>query len=255
MFANSVVAVMIASILTAQTPGPASQPALPDNQSTPNPTQTLPAATAGTITVPVGTAVPLTLMTPIRSKSTKPGDAVRAVVAFPVTVGSQLAIPGGAFVEGTVVRVAAKPLTNQQPTLTVHFTRLLFANGYAVDLNGENTQAVLLPDNNRASTVEVAELVPPQLPGTRFAMGEGQQSPPFPSLPQVGPPKGLVIGSMLGGFAALTVGMLVWAHHRANSYDFVVFDSGWQFQMVLDSAVTLDAAQIATAASSSASGE
>jgi hypothetical protein len=33
-----------------------------------------------------------------------------------------------------------------------------------------------------------------------------------------------------------------------NSYDFVVFDVGWQFQMVLDSPVVLDAAQVAAAA-------
>jgi hypothetical protein len=42
--------------------------------------------------------------------------------------------------------------------------------------------------------------------------------------------------------------MLVWMHHRANNYDFVVFDVGWQFQMVLDSPVVLDASQVAAAA-------
>jgi hypothetical protein len=43
--------------------------------------------------------------------------------------------------------------------------------------------------------------------------------------------------------------MVVWMHHRANNYDFVVFDVGWQFQMVLDSPVVLDASQIAAVAS------
>jgi hypothetical protein len=42
--------------------------------------------------------------------------------------------------------------------------------------------------------------------------------------------------------------MLVLAHHRGNSTDFVLFDAGWQFQMVLDSPVTLDPAQVAAAA-------
>lgn len=259
MFANSVVALMIASILTAQTPAPASLPASPDAPSQPTPTQTAQAPATRTITVPVGTAIPLTLMTPIKSKSTKPGDSVRAVVAFPVTVGSQLAIPAGSYVEGTVTRVTAKPLSNQQPTLTVHFSRLLFSNGYAVDLNGENTQAMLLPEDGRASTVEVAELAPVQLPGAHFAMGEGQfgpQPPPtLPPLQRVGPNPAVITGIALGGMAALGIGMFAWMHHRANSYDFVVFDSGWQFQLVLDSPVTLDVAQIAAAAVSSSSGD
>lgn len=265
MFANSVVALMIASILTAQTPAPASQPALPDSQSTPATqsapaaAQTSPASATGTITVPVGTSVPLTLMTPIKSKSTKAGDSVRAVVAFPITVGLQLAIPAGSYVEGMVTRVTAKPLSNQQPTLTVHFTRLLFANGYAVDLNGENTQVLLQPESNRSSTVQVAELTPLRMPGAHFAMGEGQFGPPppptLPPLPRLGPNPAVVAGAALGGTAAFTIGLLVWAHHRANSYDFVVFDSGWQFQMVLDSPLTLDAAQVATAAASSSSGD
>jgi len=37
----------------------------------------------------------MTLVSPIKSKSTKVGDAVRAVVAFPITVGGQVAIPAG----------------------------------------------------------------------------------------------------------------------------------------------------------------
>ncbi len=230
---------MIASLLIAQNPiqtAPATPPAQP------NPA--LPAAT--TITVPAGTAIPLTLMNPVKSKSTKPGDQVRAVVAFPVTVGSRLAIPTGTFVEGTVTQVNARPLANKAPTLCIHFTQLLFPNGYSVALNGENTQAFLLPDEDRGSTVEVAELMPMPPLGEHFAMGAGQTT--MPTLPQVGPSKAVVIGAAGGGFAALMIGMLLWAHHRANNYDFIVFDVGWQFQMVLDSPVVLDAAQVAAAA-------
>lgn len=245
MFVHSITAIMIASLSIAQTPVPNPSPAA--QQIPPSSAQQIPATPAApSITVPAGTAVPLTLMNPVKSKSTKPGDTVRAVVAFPVTVGSRLAIPAGTFVEGTVIQVSAQPLKNQAPTLRVHFTRLLFANGYSVALNGENTQAFLLRDDERASTVEVAELTPMSLPGAHFAMGEGQQT--LPPLPQVGPPMGAVIGGVLGGTAALTIGMLIWAHHRANSYDFIVFDVGWQFQMVLDSPVVLDAAQVAAAA-------
>jgi len=240
MFVHAITALVIASLTVAQTPVPNPAPA-PSAQQMPAP------PVSPNITVPAGTAVPLTLMNSIKSKSTKPGDTVRAVVAFPVTVGSRLAIPTGAFVEGTVTKVTARPLKNQAPTLTVHFTRLLFPNGYSVALNGENTQSFLLPDDDKAQTVEVAELMPLPFPGAHLAMGEGQQT--LPPLPQVGPPKGPVIGGIVGGFAAITITMVLLARHRANNFDFVVFDVGWQFQMVLDSPVVLDAAQVAAAAS------
>jgi len=240
MFVQSITAFMIASLLTAQNPIQ-NPPAAPPVQQNPAP------PAAPTITVPAGTAVPLTLMNPVKSKSTKPGDQVRALVAFPVTVGSRLAIPAGTFVEGTITQVSAKPLRNQAPTLRVHFTRLLFANGYSVALNGENTQSFLLPGDDRASTVEVAELTPMPFPGARFAMGAGDQ-PTLPSLPQVGPNPKVLAGIGFGSMVAIAAVTFALMHHRANSYDFIVFDVGWQFQMVLDSPVVLDASQVAAAA-------
>jgi type IV secretion system protein VirB10 len=234
---------MIASLLVTQNPVQSPQTLSP---AQPNPTP--PAGEM--ISLPAGTSVPLSLMNSIKSKSTKPGDQVRAVVAFPVTVGSRLAIPAGTFAEGTVTQVSARPTANQAPTVRIHFTRLLFTNGYSVTLNAENTQAFLLRDDDRNSTVEVAELTPPPLPGSHFALGGGQSQPlPYPPLPQVGPPKAVVIGAVGGAFAALFVGLLVWSRHHANNYNFVVFDVGWQFQMVLDSQVELDAAQIPATAS------
>ncbi len=248
MFVQSVAALMIAFLAMGQTPVPAGQIAPPPAQNVPaGAAQNAPAPAAQTITVPTGTAIQLTLMSAVKSKSTQPGDTVRAVVAFPVTIGTQLAIPAGTFVEGQVIRVTAHPTGGPQPSFLVHFTQLLFSNGYSVALNGENTQALVLPAESSAATIEVAELAPLRLPGTRFAMGEGQQTQ-LPPLPQVGPSPA-VIGGVAGGISALIIiGMLVGAHHRANNIDFVLYDAGWQFQMVLDSPVTLDAAQVSAAA-------
>ena len=93
MFVHSVTAVMIASLTIGQAPIPNPAP-VPAAQQAPA------SSTASAITVPVGTAIPLTLMNSVKSKSTKPGDMVRAVVAFPVTVGSRLAIPTGTLWKG-----------------------------------------------------------------------------------------------------------------------------------------------------------
>jgi hypothetical protein len=75
MFVQSITAFMIAFLLTAQNPVQ-NPPAAPPVQQNPAP----PAAPS--ITVPAGTAVPLTLMNSIKSKSTKPGDSVRAGGGF-----------------------------------------------------------------------------------------------------------------------------------------------------------------------------
>ena len=87
-------------------------------------------------------------MSAVKSKSTKAGDTVRAVVAFPVTIGTQLAIPAGTFVDGSVIRVTRTRRAASRPSFRVHFTRLVFSNGYSVALNGENTQALLVPAQN-----------------------------------------------------------------------------------------------------------
>ncbi|MGA2570832.1 MAG: hypothetical protein ABSF23_09955 [Terracidiphilus sp.] len=239
MFAQVTAAFVIASLSISQTPIPAPQIAPPP--AAPN----APAPSTQTIVVPTGTTVPLTLMSVVKSKSTKPGDTVRAVVAFPVTIGTQLAIPAGTFVEGEVTQVTAHPKGGRQPSFRVHFTRLLFSNGYSSPLNGENTQALALPPDSGAPANEVAELTPTRLPGARFAIGEGQQTP---TLPRVGPNPAVIGGAVGGAFIAIVVGMIFWAHHSGNNIDFALYDAGWQFQMVLDSPVTLDAAQVAAAA-------
>ena len=256
MFVQSVAALMIASLTMAQTPIPAPQVAPPPSQTSQAPPsqaapasagQIAPASSAQAIIVPTGTAVQLTLKSAVKSKSTKAGDTVRAVVAFPVTIGTELAIPAGTFVDGDVLQVTARPKAGQQPSFRVHFTRLVFSNGYSVALNGENTQALVLPLNSSLPANEVAELAPLRLPGSRFAMGEGQQTQ-LPTLPRVGPNPAVVGGAIGGGFAALVVLMLVLAHHSVSNTDFLLYDAGWQFQMILDSPLTLDATQVSAAA-------
>ena len=95
-------------ILSAAFPCPVTDPAVSEKQ---------------TITIPVGTRIPLALASPITSKA-RPGDAVRAVTGFPVTVGTQLAIPVGTYVEGVIDKVTKGGRSG--PSLQMHFTRILF---------------------------------------------------------------------------------------------------------------------------------
>ena len=205
-----------------------------------------PLAPSSTITVPQGTSVPLTLVSPIKSKSTKVGDTVRAVVAFPVTVGTQLAIPASTYVEGMVIAVTARAPHTHQPSVQIHFMRLLFANGYSAPLDAANTDAMMiLPVTDPRATYELAYAGD----GAPF-LGEGfgaagQTLPPLPPLPRLGPNPAVIVGATAGGFVGILAIVFATAHHNAKNTDFLLFDNGWQFQMVLNSPLTLDAGKVA----------
>ena len=241
---------LIASICGAQTPMPATEGAA--NSSV----QAL--ATAGTssdtITVAPGTMVPLTLINPIQSKSTKPGGTVRAVVAFPVTVGAQVAIPAGTYVEGMVNSVTARDRHTHLPTVQIHFTRLLYANGYSVPLDALNSEAfMILPSADSQASAEIADArAGAPFLGKSFMlagqMSPPPQPPPLPPLPSVGPNPAVVVGAALGGTAAFLVIALILSHGHGMNSDYLLFDNGWQFQMVLQSPLTLDARRVAALA-------
>jgi len=237
-----VAVLLIATVCGAQTPMPANTPA---------------SSATGTITVPQGTAVPLVLITPIRSKSTKPGNSVQAQVAFPVTVGTQVAIPAGTYVQGIVNAVSARDAHTHMPSVKVHFTALLFPNGYSVPLDAMNSDAMLIepafdPGLDSRSELADARDGAPVL-GEEFAAPEQNPPlPPLPPLPSNGPSPAVMTGVMVGVGVGTTALILVLAHHRAGSNDFLLFDNGWQLQMVLQQPLTLDAAKVTAAVSGTA---
>ncbi len=196
-----------------------------------------------TITVPEGTRLQLALANPIRTRDAHVGDTVRAVTTFPVTVGQDLAIPQGAFVEGSIARVGKRGSTRFDG-LQIEFKQLVFSNGYNVALDGSLIDAMAAPPVTNPSRT-IASLSP---------MANGlQQGPPPPTpppLPQVGPPKGPIIAASLGGTVALLVTGIILgrrhAHDQARD-----FDTGFQFEIALQAPLTLDKARVAAAISGS----
>ncbi len=221
-------------------PQPVSQP----SAQSPNPANQ-------NITIPAGTQVSLKLVSPITTKS-RPGDAVRAVSAFPVTVGTQVAIPVGTYVEGVIQKV------NKRRPAQMQFTRLVYANGYTVPINGEYLQARMVDERVVAPTVATAsapdaqaESAPAFEPAAAFT-GDGEpndailaQQSPLPPLPQPQSHIGTVVGLAVAGAAALVVTAVIF-HHRAG-YDGVLFGTGWQFEMNLQEPISVDAANVAAA--------
>ena len=225
---------LIAAVNAAQTPT--------------TPQAAVPPVETGTIAVPQGSLVALNLISSIKSKSTRPGDPVRAVVAFPLAIGDRVAIPPGTFAEGIVDKVNAHPRRGDPPNVQIRFTRLLFTNGYSVPLVATNTQAMLLaPDPKTQSGWQLAD----SRDGAPF-LGEafaapGQTTPQLPPLPANGPSPGTLAGIGIGTTLGILVLALTIGHHRAGSADYILFDTGWQFQMALQQPLTLDAAQVSAA--------
>jgi type IV secretion system protein VirB10 len=228
----------MATLVSAQTPHAYLQSAVPAAVAG----QVAAPATAHILTVPAGTAIPLTLINPIKKKSTQPGDAVRATVAFPIMAGVQVAIPAGSYVEGVVQQLTARASDTHQPQVGIHFTRLVFANGYSVNLDANSAQAEEVAPSLGAPVTELASIAPPLASMGLFA----QTSQPTLSNP--GPSPAVITGAMLGGGAALMILIFAAAHHSQSKVDYVLFDAGWQFQMVLQSPLMVDADRVAAAA-------
>jgi len=190
-----------------------------------------------TITIPAGTRIPLALAGPISSKS-HPGDPVRAVTGFPVTVGTQLAIPVGTYVQGMIDNVTKGGRTG--PSLKMHFTQLLYANGYSVDMEGSSVQAKAhRPNSSSADTAALAT------PIASYSSPAAQSSPQMPALQAPTPHTGAIVGVALAGVAATAALVILGHYHRGGRI--VLFDTGWQFEMVLESPLSVDAASVAAA--------
>jgi hypothetical protein len=148
-----------------------------------------------------------------------------------------LAIPVGTYLEGVIDKV--KKGGHAGPSVQMHFTRIVYANGYTVAVDGANTQAILL--NPEPSPSERTTFANEK--GTYNALAAQQQPPP---LPKMGPSIGTVVGIVVGTTVAGIVAVVLLGHHNGG-WNGVLFDTGWQFEMVLQSPLSLDAASVAAA--------
>jgi type IV secretion system protein VirB10 len=207
-------------------------------------------AVGSALVVPAGTVVPLTLVNPIKSKSTRPGDSIRAVVAFPVTIDGKVAIPAGTYVDGTLAAPLQKAKHQATPDVQLHLTQLVYSNGYTAAIQA--MQARLVPPSTEpaAAVAEEAENRTQTPYGNSFVSGQTVAAPTPAPLPSVGPSPGLVIGISLGATAAVIGTAVALSHHGARNTDYIVHDAGWQFEMKLESPLSLDPIQVALATGS-----
>jgi hypothetical protein len=188
-------------------------------------------AQAQTITVPSGTKIPLRLTSPLNSRTARVGDSVRAETAFPVAVDTRVAIPAGAYVEGAIDKVTK---SGAHAGFEMHFTRLILANGYTVPISGSSTSTL------------TAELdVPEGTDAVGGGMASSLQSSTTPTLTQPSMPgskTGLFVGIAVATAAVAIISAVVLRGHGGGMY----LDAGSSLEMVLASALPLDAAKLPT---------
>jgi hypothetical protein len=104
------------------------------NPSLAQATQANQAGAAPAVAVPAGTKVEIALTRPVWAKTVRVGDAIYGQTAFPVVVGSSMAIPAGTYVQGTIESVVKPSWRSNRATFRLLFTTMIFADGYTVML-------------------------------------------------------------------------------------------------------------------------
>ena len=105
----------------------------PDQNSTVNSSQ-------AQIRIPAGTTVPLALTRALWMKTASAGGTVYAETVFPVAINNQIAIPAGTYAEGQIDSLTRPGIFSPHAQLQIHFTKLVFANGYTVIFNNHPAQ-------------------------------------------------------------------------------------------------------------------
>jgi hypothetical protein len=141
-----IVAILLTALASAAQTAPpqsGSQGQAPPKQST----------ARSTIVVPAGTTVYLALTSPVWTKTAKVGDSVYAEAAFPVAVNNQMAIPPGSYVQGQIDTLTKPGFLSPHAQFQIHFTKIIFANGYTVVLAGpQNVTSGQTPAQQASST-------------------------------------------------------------------------------------------------------
>jgi hypothetical protein len=120
---------LLSGIALGQTSQPSASPTLAE------------ASAKSTLTIPAGSKVPLSLKQAISTKTTKEGDPVYAETSFPFVVNERIAIPVGTYIQGKITKVERGGHVKGRAQLLIHFTSMIYPNGYTVLLGGsvENT--------------------------------------------------------------------------------------------------------------------
>lgn len=91
------------------------------------------------VTVPAGTRILLQLTNAISTRNARPGDGLYLQTNFPVVADGRVVVPAGTYVQGVIDQVKRAGRIKGRAEVRMHFTRLIYPNGYLVEMPGSLT--------------------------------------------------------------------------------------------------------------------
>lgn len=192
-------------------------------------------AAPATIVVPAGTKVPLVLKHAVSTKNAQVGDNLYLESTFPVVQNNRMVIPPGTYVQGVVAAVKRPGRIKGRAELLVHFTTMIFPNGYMVSFPGaldnvpgaesqkvKDKEGTIQADSQKGKDIATAA----STTATGTLIG---------GLRNGG--KGAGIGAGIGGATGLIIAML----SKGNE---VRLEAGTGVEMVLERPLTLEEVQL-----------
>jgi hypothetical protein len=195
------------------------------------------------VTIPAGTKIPLSLKQAISTRNAREGDAVYAETAFPFVVDNRVIVPAGAYIQGKIAHVERAGHGHGRAEILMHFTSMIYPNGYTVMLPGsvENTpgaddrsvkddEGTIQQDSDTGKKVEDAAK------GGAYGTVAGATA------------GGLATGGLNGARVGAGVGAAAgigWALLKRGSD--VKLDVGTSIEMEIQRAIPVDASRIAVA--------
>lgn len=184
--------------------------------------------------LPPGTKLPLGLLRPLRLKT---GRDIYLQITFPVTIGNEMVIPPGTYIQGVVEKVIRKDRRHDALEFSIRSASMIFLNGYTVPITG----------TVRVATANAASLSPgPGInrgqPVPAMAAVGGATTPALPPLPDIGKTaRTAMIAIGVVGAVAITAGLVIAANRDPE------IEAGTPLEIVLPAPVFLDAGRVMAA--------
>lgn len=219
--------------ISAQEAPPATAP--PVAGQNPAPSKNDQSANEALVTLPTGTKVLLMMKNSVSSRNARPGDGVYLETSFPVVADGRVVIPAGTFVQGVVDSVKRSGRVKGRAEILLHFTTLIYPNGYTVSL------PAALESADSADTQKVKDKE-----GT--VQAEGQKGRDAATIATSAGTGGLIgglsrglQGAAVGGGIGAAVGVITTMFTRGDE---VRLENGSSVEMILTRPLDLDSSRI-----------
>ncbi|HVO62293.1 MAG TPA: hypothetical protein VMT53_15255 [Terriglobales bacterium] len=189
-----------------------------------------------TLTIPAGAQIPLALKQAISTKTARDGDPVYATTTFPFVISERVLVPAGTYVQGRITSVKRAGRVHGRAEVLMHFTSLIYANGYTVLLPGsvenvpgagkesvKDKEGTIQSDSQTGQKVGTAATTAATGAAIGGLSGHGWT--------------GAGIGAGIGGAAGAAIAMLTRGHD-------VTLDAGTGVNMVIQRPIAVDATRI-----------